>query len=102
MKNNNLKKLLKFIDDVSTKEINYQQLFADFEEKKEKKLAEHKKLEEIRINKIQCPSCKDNNKEHIVKTDNNGVFGPGYSSWIIDEYYVCKSCGTMFKDLTKD
>ncbi len=82
-------------------ELNMKEIMLDFQEKNEKKLAEDKKNEEARINKIQCPSCKSNDKEHIVKGDNNGIFGPGYRSWIIEEYYVCQSCGTMFKDLTK-
>jgi len=60
-----------------------------------------RKEKEDRIKKIKCPSCKSTSKEHIEKRDDNGIIGPGYSSWIIDEYYVCKKCGTMFKDLNK-
>ena len=67
------------------------------EEAKEKA----RKEEEERIKKIKCPSCKSISKEHVVKSENNGIFGSGYSSWVIDEYFVCNKCGTMFKDLFK-
>jgi C4-type Zn-finger protein len=60
-----------------------------------------RKIEKERIQKIKCPSCKSTSKEHIQNCDNNGVIGPGYSSWVIDEYYVCNKCGIMFKDISK-
>lgn len=59
------------------------------------------KAEEDRIKKIKCPSCKSTSKDHIEKRNDNGIFGPGYSSWLIDEYFVCRECGTMFKDMEK-
>ena len=62
---------------------------------------EARKKEEDRIKKIKCPSCKSTSKDHVVKRNDNGIFGPGYSSWIVDEYFVCKKCGTMFKDMEK-
>lgn len=62
---------------------------------------EAKKIEQERIDKIKCPSCKSTSKQHVEKRNDNGIFGPGYSSWIIDEYFVCKKCGTMFKDMEK-
>ena len=60
---------------------------------------EARKAEETRIKKIKCPSCKSTSKNHIVKRNDNGIIGPGYSSWVIDEYFVCNKCGTMFKDM---
>jgi transposase-like protein len=62
---------------------------------------EARKAEETRIKKIKCPSCKSTSKNHIVKRNDNGIIGPGYSSWVIDEYFVCNKCGTMFKDMEK-
>jgi hypothetical protein len=59
------------------------------------------KEEEERIEKMSCPSCKSTDKDHIVKSEDNGIYGPGFCSWVIDEYYVCKKCGTMYKDLNK-
>jgi len=59
------------------------------------------KEEHERIGKLKCPSCDSTMKEHIVKSDNNGVFGPGYRSWVRDEYFVCLECGTMYKDINK-
>jgi len=60
-----------------------------------------RKEEQNRINKLECPSCKSTDKEHIVKSGSNEVCGPGYHSWVIDEYFVCNDCGTMFKDISK-
>jgi len=60
-----------------------------------------RKVEQERIEKIKCPSCKSTLKKHIVKRGDNRIIGPGYSSWIIDEYFVCKECGTMYKDINK-
>jgi transposase-like protein len=62
---------------------------------------EARKKEADRIKKIKCPSCKSTSKNHVVKRNDNGIFGPGYASWIIDEYFVCNKCGTMFKDMEK-
>ena len=70
-------------------------------EEKRKAEDEARKKEENRIKKIKCPSCKSTSKDHIQKRESNGIIGPGYSSWIVDEYFVCKKCGTMFKDLEK-
>jgi len=70
---------------------------------REKEEAEElaRKTEASRIAKIKCPSCKSTSKEHVQKRDDNGIIGPGYSSWLIDEYFVCNKCGTMFKDMEK-
>ena len=77
----------------------------DFWEKQEKERQEAEKKarqeEENRIQKLECPFCKSTSKEHIVKTGSNDVYGPGYLSWIIDEYYYCLKCGVMYKDLNK-
>lgn len=62
---------------------------------------EARKVEETRIKKIKCPSCKSVSKNHVVKRNDNGIYGPGYASWIVDEYFVCNKCGTMFKDMEK-
>lgn len=70
-------------------------------EEKRKAAEEARKKEENRIKKIKCPSCKSTSKEHVIKSDSNGIIGPGYRSWIKEEYFVCTKCGTMFKDLEK-
>lgn len=50
----------------------------------------------------KCPHCKSNKNTELVEIrKDNGVFGPGFSSWIIDSYYVCKKCGSMFKRIFK-
>lgn len=70
--------------------------------KRQAEVDAERKAEEDRIKKIKCPSCKSTSKDHIEKRNDNGIFGPGYSSWIVDEYYVCRKCGTMFKDMEKN
>ena len=62
---------------------------------------EARKKEEERIDKLPCPVCKSMDKAHIVKSGSNDIIGPGYRSWVIDEYYVCNECGVMFRDLVK-
>jgi hypothetical protein len=69
--------------------------------KRQAEVDAEQKAEADRIKKIKCPSCKSTSKDHIEKRNDNGIYGPGYSSWIVDEYYVCKKCGTMFKDMEK-
>jgi transposase-like protein len=68
------------------------------QESKRKKEEEEKE----RINKIPCPVCKSTNKHHHTKYENNGIMGPGYSSWLVDEYLVCLQCGIHFSDLRKN
>ena len=69
--------------------------------KRQDEIDAEKKIEEDRIKKIKCPSCKSVSKQHVEKRKDNGIYGPGFSSWIVDEYYVCNKCGTMFKDMVK-
>ena len=62
------------------------------EAKKDKIAAEVK--EAARIAKIKCPSCKSDKKERYEKREDNGIIGPGHSSWIVEAYWICKKCGT--------
>jgi len=64
-------------------------------------IKDEEKEEQERIDKLKCPSCKSTDKEHIIKSNSNGIIGPGYHSWLIDEYFVCNNCGIMFKDISK-
>lgn len=57
--------------------------------------------EEERINKIECPVCKSTDKIHRIKRKSNGIMGPGHSSWITDDYLVCRSCGIHYDDVSK-
>ena len=82
-------------------DFNFAKSYQERIDAKNKAYIEAKEKEEARIALITCPSCKSTDKEHIIKSDSNGVCGPGYHSWIIDEYFVCNNCGTMFKDLSK-
>ena len=57
--------------------------------------------EEERINKIECPVCKSTDKIHRIKRKSNGIMGPGHSSWVTDDYLVCRSCGIHYDDISK-
>ena len=70
-------------------------------EKRRLEVEAEKKAEEDRIKAIKCPSCGSTSKDHVEHRDDNGIIGPGYASWIANEYFVCKKCGTMFKDMEK-
>ena len=50
---------------------------------------------------LMCPCCKSRNHKKVEKRQDNGVCGPGYSSWVVSSYYVCKDCGVMFQDPSK-
>jgi C4-type Zn-finger protein len=69
--------------------------------KRKEEVEAKEKAERDRIKAIKCPSCGSTSKDHVEHRDDNGIIGPGYASWVTNEYYVCKKCGTMFKDMEK-
>ena len=84
--------------------IDLSNLYKDKLEREQKELEEKRKEEELekeRINKIECPLCKSTDKIHHIKRNNNGIIGSGFSSWVTDEYLICKSCGLHYNDITK-
>jgi transposase-like protein len=70
------------------------------QEELEKKRLETKQ-EEARINNIKCPVCKSSDKIHHIKRQSNGIYGPGHSSWVTENYLICKSCGVHYSDVSK-
>ena len=84
--------------------IDMRSIYTDMEESR-KREEEEKRIEieneTSRINSIPCPACKSTDKHHYIKRDSNGVMGPGFSSWITEEYLICKSCGIHYSDVTK-
>ena len=78
-----------------------------YENKKKRELAEQERKqkereqEEERINKIECPVCKSTDKIQRIKRKNNGIMGPGHSSWVTDDYLVCRVCGIHYDDVSK-
>lgn len=70
------------------------------EEEQERERKEREQEEE-RINKIECPICKSTDKIHHIKRNNNGIIGHGYSSWVTEEYLICKGCGIHYDDISK-
>ena len=86
------------------KEIDWKKVAAEeekAEKEREKKKEAWDKKEFKRFKNIKCPVCQSTKKENITKTANNGIIGPGYSSWVTEEYLVCGNCGVMYKDLKK-
>ena len=47
--------------------------------------------------KCFCPVCKSSNIKDISKYESNGILGPGYRSWQIDDVRECQDCGVHFK-----
>ncbi len=84
--------------------IDRSEIYKNMEESR-KREEEEKRIEieneTSRINSIPCPACKSTDKHHYIKRDSNGVMGPGFSSWITEEYLICKSCGIHYSDVSK-
>jgi C4-type Zn-finger protein len=72
------------------------QLEEQEKENKRKELAEFK-----RIDQMECPVCKSNDKARHRLMNDNGIMGPGYSSHVILEFYICNTCGVHYSDLKK-
>ena len=51
---------------------------------------------------IECPVCKSWTTKHVEKRESNDILGPGFASWVVDEYWYCKNCGVMFKNVKKN
>ena len=100
--NENLEKILK---NAKRLEIDWGKQERDRKKREEeirRRKEKQRKQEEIRIKNMECPVCKSKKKEHIVKNESNGIMGPGFHSWEIDNYYICLDCGVMYKDLKKN
>jgi len=48
-----------------------------------------------------CPSCDDTDTYLYERYENNGVIGPGYSSWVVESYWICNECGIHFNPKEK-
>jgi hypothetical protein len=75
--------------------------YDEFAEKRNLAILEARLKEKQRIAEIPCPLCKSTDKHHQISSSSNGICGPGHYSRIDDEYFICKSCGVMYKDLHK-
>jgi transposase-like protein len=79
-----------------------------YEDQKKREIEDSKRYlaeveaEKIRIGEIRCPFCGSKEKDHFVNRGTNGVLGSGHSSWLIEEYYICKGCGIHYSDLNKN
>lgn len=75
------------------------------QKKREQAELERKRLEaeqeKNRIGEIKCPVCKSTDKIHHIKRQSNGIYGPGHSSWVTENYLICKSCGVHYSDVSK-
>lgn len=45
---------------------------------------------------LPCPACKSNETEPKELRSNNGILGPGYASWVDNQWMSCKRCGVRF------
>lgn len=94
---------------ISLEDINYTKIdLTNFwEDKRKREEAEalrikaEREKEEKRVSDIKCPVCKSKNKLPYVERGNNGIYGSGYSSWIVREYLICKECGVHYSDIEK-
>jgi len=59
------------------------------------------KEEALRLEKLSCPVCKQTEKEHKIRAESNGIMGPGHFSRVVEDYWICKSCGVHFTDINK-
>lgn len=48
----------------------------------------------------KCPNCHSTNIRNDSIRNNNGIIGPGYKSWLVEEKYSCNDCGVYFKPVT--
>lgn len=48
-----------------------------------------------------CPCCKGTDIYLSQSFESNGIMGPGFSSWVTSENFVCLTCGVMFLDVRK-
>ena len=84
------------------KTISAEEVMKSFKEREEAREKQEQEEEEKKNSrKVICPVCKYTDRFdmfHNQITDDNGVCGPGFSSWVILEYNCCPECGVMFKD----
>lgn len=73
-----------------------QERFDEYFGREQKVKEEAEKKEALRISRIKCPSCKSDKKERFETQENNGIIGPGYSSWVVEAYWICKKCGSHY------
>jgi len=58
-------------------------------------------MENNSISDTKCPACKSTNIKLVEKYKDNGIYGPGYRSWVVDSYYSCQNCGCRFDNIKK-
>ena len=89
--------------DLKDKIINDQHLdkIQEMYEEEVRAYKERVKQEEDRVAAMTCPCCKSAEKIHNVESTSNGVMGPGYSSHVTADYYICRSCGVHYNDMNK-
>lgn len=94
---------LKYLWDAET--ISVPQVQAEMTSRRqEEEAAEKLKKKTLLIKNIKpCPACESEDTYLHERRENNGVMGPGHSSWVVESYWVCDDCGIHFtpKDKTK-
>lgn len=87
---------LKYLWDAET--ISVSQVQSDFSERiREEEAVEKLKKKTLLIKNIKpCPACESEDTYLHEKRENNGILGPGYSTWVVESYWVCDDCGIHF------
>ena len=63
----------------------------------EEKAAEDLKKKTLLAKNVKpCPHCESKDTYLYERRENNGIVGPGFSSWVVDSYWVCNDCETLF------
>jgi C4-type Zn-finger protein len=88
-------------DNKDSAPVDFMSRLFDNERENEKRKRDEMQFEIDRVNAIECPLCKSKDKTHYCRRDNNGVLGPGFASWILEEYFICKECGIHYSDIKK-
>jgi transposase-like protein len=92
----NLRRQATIIDPVAIHEA-----FLKMQKGEEEEAAHKAMVEKNRIDQMECPVCKSNDKSKNNLIKDNGVFGPGFESHVVLTYYVCNDCGVHYSDLNK-
>jgi len=75
--------------------------FRRLEEQAKEERRHKEKVEQNRIDRMECPVCHSKDKTRLNIVKDNGILGPGFESHVVMTYYVCNDCGVHYSDLKK-
>lgn len=71
------------------------------EQEAEEERKRKERAEQNRIDRMECPVCKSNDKTRHNIVKDNGILGPGYESHVVMTYYECNTCGVHYSDINR-